>query len=66
MSDQREELAQALAYIDEDIQDAKDAMQNADSARMYHRALEVKVDLLRDRQAVVEQLEALGLEDPAS
>ena len=64
MNQARETLAEALIDIDERIQEAKDAMQAADSSRIYQQALEAKVDLLRDRQSIVEKLEELGLEDP--
>lgn len=64
MSERIQALAEALEDVDERIQEAKDAMIAADSPRIYHQALEAKVDLLRDRQRIVEQLEELGSEDP--
>lgn len=64
MSEQVQALAEALEDVDSRIQEAKDAMLAADSAQIYHQAFEAKVDLLRDRQRLVEQLEELGLEDP--
>ncbi|AWY05919.1 hypothetical protein SEA_PIONEER3_96 [Microbacterium phage Pioneer3] len=64
MNEQVQALAEALEDIDERIQEAKDAMIAADSAQIYHQAFEAKVDLLRDRQRIVEQLEELGSEDP--
>ena len=64
MNQARETLAEALIDIDERIQEAKDAMQAADSSRIYQQALEAKVDLPRDRQSIVEKLEELGLEAP--
>lgn len=57
-------LADQLVDIDEAIGEAEDAMLAADSAQIYHQAFEAKVDLLRDRQRIVEQLEEVGLEDP--
>lgn len=64
MNERIQSLAEQLVDIDESIQEAKDAMLNADSAQIYHAAFEAKVDLLRDRQSLVEKLEELGLEDP--
>lgn len=64
MSEQINALAEELVDVDERIEEAKSAMQNADSARLHHQAFEAKVDLLRDRQRIVERLEELGLEDP--
>ncbi|QIG58638.1 hypothetical protein SEA_HUBBS_93 [Microbacterium phage Hubbs] len=61
-----EELAESLSSIQDAIDDIKEAISEANGAREHQELLDVKVDLLRDRQAVVEQLEALGLEDPAS
>lgn len=65
MSDSREDLAESLSSTDQAIEDVKDAMSEAVGGREYQELLDIKVDLLRDRQAIVEQLEALGLEDPA-
>ncbi|AWY05666.1 hypothetical protein SEA_OLINDD_96 [Microbacterium phage OlinDD] len=64
MNHQIATLADELEVIDLAIQEAKDAMIAADSAQIYHQAFEAKVDLLRDRQRIVEQLEELGSEDP--
>ncbi|AWY06425.1 hypothetical protein SEA_TANDEM_96 [Microbacterium phage Tandem] len=64
MNEQVQALAEALEDIDERIREAKDAMMGSDSAAIYHQAFEAKVDLLRDRQRIVEQLEELGSEDP--
>ncbi|QZD97687.1 hypothetical protein SEA_PLATTE_95 [Microbacterium phage Platte] len=64
MNQQIATLADELEVIDLAIQEAKDAMIAADSAQIYHQAFEAKVDLLRDRQRIVEQLEELGSEDP--
>lgn len=64
LSDRAQFIAEALEDIDEAIQEAKDAMLAADSTGIYQQALDAKVDLLRDRQLLVEQLEALGLEGP--
>lgn len=65
MTDRREDIAEALFAVEDKIDDIKDAMSEADGAKEYQELLDIKVDLLRDRQAIVEQLEALGLEDPA-
>ncbi|AWY05074.1 hypothetical protein SEA_HORTUS1_96 [Microbacterium phage Hortus1] len=64
MNHQIATLADELEVIDLAIKEAKDAMIAADSAQIYHQAFEAKVDLLRDRQRIVEQLEELGSEDP--
>lgn len=64
MNEHVQALAEALEDIDERIQEAKDAMLAADSSAIYHQAFEAKVDLLRDRQRIVEQLEEAGSEDP--
>lgn len=65
MSDSREELAESLSLVDQDIEDVRDEMSEALGGREYQDLLDIKVDLLRSRQVIVEQLEALGLEDPA-
>lgn len=59
-----ESLAEQLVDIDAAIESAKDAMRNALTSREYQEALDAKVTFLADRVQIVEQLEALGLEDP--
>lgn len=65
MTDRREDIAESLFAVEDAIDDIKDAMSEAVGGREYQELLDIKVDLLRDRQAIVEQLEDLGLEDPA-
>lgn len=59
-----ESLAEALVDIDADIEDAKVAKNNAESPRQYFEIEGIIESLRADRQAIVEQLESLGLEDP--
>lgn len=62
--DRAQFLADKLEDIDEAIQEVKDAISDALSGQEYEELIGIKTDLLRDRQALVEQLEEIGLEDP--
>lgn len=62
--DRAQFLADKLEDIDEAIQEVKDAISDALSGQEYEELIGIKTDLLRDRLAVVEQLEEIGLEDP--
>ena len=64
MSERAEDLDESLRGIDEAIQEVKDAISDALSGQEYEELIGIKTDLLRDRLAVVEQLEEIGLEDP--
>ena len=62
--DRAQFLADKLEDIDEAIQEVKDAISDALSGQEYEELIGIKTDLLRDRLAVVEQREEIGLEDP--
>ena len=62
--DRAQFLADKLEDIDEAIQEVKDAISDALSGQEYEELIGIKTDLLRDRLALVEQLEEIGLEDP--
>lgn len=64
MSERAEDLAQSLQGVQDAIDDINDAIHDANGGREYEDLIGIKVSLLADRQAIVEQLEALGLEDP--
>lgn len=64
MSNRKEDLAESLRQIDDAIEEIRDEIPEAANGHEYEDLIAIKTDLLRDRQAVVEQLEALGLEDP--
>ncbi|QDK03337.1 hypothetical protein SEA_DEJAVU_95 [Microbacterium Phage DejaVu] len=66
MSDQGEALAEELADIDEAIRQLDVVIDNTGWVSTLKIAGDAKADLLRERRETVEQLEALGLEDPAS
>ncbi|QDH92241.1 hypothetical protein SEA_PHILLYPHILLY_92 [Microbacterium phage PhillyPhilly] len=66
MSDRREALAEQLVDIDEAIRQLDVVIDNTGWVSTLKIAGDAKADLLRERRETVEQLEALGLEDPAS
>ncbi|UVG34150.1 hypothetical protein SEA_PAVLO_94 [Microbacterium phage Pavlo] len=66
MSDRREALAEQLVDIDEAIRQLDMVIDNTGWVSTLKIAGDAKEDLLRERRETVEQLEALGLEDPAS
>lgn len=65
MNDLKETLAQNLVDIDEAIEQLDVVIANTGWVSTHKIAGDAKEDLLRERRETVEQLEALGLEDPA-
>lgn len=64
MSDSAEDLAQRLVDINAELEETRQAKFDAETDSQYEEIITYRAGLLADRQAVIEQLESLGLEDP--